>query len=216
MNDKEINHHVSDNLLLAYSSGNLPEAFSIAVASHISMCDTCRSTMESFNAMGGLVLDKTIGVAINKDTFGKTLEKIAFGVPEVKRQLGSHNEIPTPLADYIGPNLDSIRWQNIGMGVKQSLLNTSSEATARLLYIPGGAEMPDHSHTGTELTLVLQGAFADEEDYFSRGDIEIADSGVKHTPVALDGIGCVCLTVTEAPLKFKKIFHKAIQPFLRI
>ncbi|MEL0285586.1 MAG: zf-HC2 domain-containing protein, partial [Paracoccaceae bacterium] len=42
-----IKHHVSDDLLMAYASGNLAEGFSIAVAAHVSMCDHCRSTLES-------------------------------------------------------------------------------------------------------------------------------------------------------------------------
>ena len=52
-----IRHHVNDDLLMAYSTGNLPEAFSIAVAAHVSMCDVCRSTLESFNAVGGVILE---------------------------------------------------------------------------------------------------------------------------------------------------------------
>jgi len=102
------------------------------------------------------------------------------------------------------------------MGVKQAVLETSEDATARLLYIPAGAEMPDHSHRGLELTLVLEGAFADENDYFAKGDVEIADGSTNHTPVAMDGKPCICLAVTEAPLKFRKMFHRLIQPLIRI
>ena len=102
------------------------------------------------------------------------------------------------------------------MGVKQSILETSDDATARLLYIPPGTAVPDHSHSGTELTLVLQGAFADEDDYFAAGDIEVADGDVKHAPMAAEGEACICLAVTEAPLKFSKLFHKTVQPFLNI
>ena len=34
------------------------------------------------------------------------------------------------------------------MGVKQSILETAGGATARLLFIPPGTVVPDHSHSG--------------------------------------------------------------------
>ena len=211
-----IKHHVSDDLLMAYASGNLAEGFSIAVAAHVSMCDHCRSTLESLNAVGGAFLERDTNVSVGACAFSKTLERInacqSVSQPKEKRK----SDFPEPLSDYVGHSLADITWQPLGMGVKQAMLETSEDATARLLYIPAGAEMPDHSHRGLELTLVLEGAFADENDYFAKGDVEIADGSTNHTPVAMDGKPCICLAVTEAPLKFRKMFHRLIQPLLRI
>jgi putative transcriptional regulator len=67
-----------------------------------------------------------------------------------------------------------------------------------------------------ELTLVLQGAFADENDRFGRGDIEIADEDLEHTPVALAGEDCICLAATDAPLRFRGLIPRLAQPLLRI
>lgn len=211
-----IKHHVSDDLLMAYASGNLAEGFSIAVAAHVSMCDHCRSTLESLNAVGGAFLERDTNVSVDACAFSKTLERISacqsVSQPKERRK----SDFPEPLSDYVGHSLADITWQPLGMGVKQAMLETSEDATARLLYIPAGAEMPDHSHRGLELTLVLEGAFADENDYFAKGDVEIADGSTNHTPVAMDGKPCICLAVTEAPLKFRKMFHRLIQPLLRI
>ena len=76
--------------------------------------------------------------------------------------------------------------------------------------------MPDHGHNGMELTLVLQGAFSDEDGYFARGDIEIAHEDVDHMPVADISQDCICLAVTDAPLRFKGLLPRLAQPFLRI
>ena len=211
-----IKHHVSDDLLMAYASGNLAEGFSIAVAAHVSMCDHCRSTLESLNAVGGAFMERDTNVTVDACAFSKTLERInacqSVSQPKEKRK----SDFPEPLSDYVGHGLADITWQPLGMGVKQAMLETSEDATARLLYIPAGAAMPDHSHRGLELTLVLEGAFADENEYFAKGDVEIADGSTNHTPVAMDGKPCICLAVTEAPLKFRKMFHRLIQPLLRI
>ena len=213
---KSVKHHVNDELMLAYVSGNLPEAFSIAVAAHISMCDECRIAMESYDAVGGVLLEDQIDVEVSIDALQRTFDKISSSGPVKKISKPVNSDIPAPLSDYVGHSLDSINWQPIGMGVKQSILETSNDATARLLYIPPGTAMPDHSHSGIEMTLVLKGAFADENEYFAKGDIEIADGSTNHTPVAADGSPCICLAVTEAPLKFSSIFHRMIQPLMRI
>lgn len=186
-----IKHHVSDDLMMAYASGNLPEAFSVAVAAHISMCDECRTAMESYDAIGGALLENQTNIGVGPDSLQRTLDKIAATEPVKKGSRPVNSNVPAPLSDYVGFNLDSIDWQPIGMGVKQSILETSSEATARLLYIPPGTAMPDHSHSGIEMTLVLKGAFADESEYFAEGDVEIADGSTNHTPVAADGSPCI-------------------------
>jgi putative transcriptional regulator len=102
------------------------------------------------------------------------------------------------------------------MGVRQAILPTDTSATARLLYIPAGQPVPDHGHRGTELTLVLQGAFRDESDRFGPGDLEIANEEVNHQPIAELGADCICLAATDAPLRFNGILARMAQPFFRI
>ena len=102
------------------------------------------------------------------------------------------------------------------MGVKQSILPTAPGATARLLYIPAGTAVPDHGHNGTEVTLVLKGAFEDEDGRFARGDVEVATEELNHTPVADISEDCICLAVTDAPLRFKGLLPRLAQPFLKI
>jgi putative transcriptional regulator len=77
-------------------------------------------------------------------------------------------------------------------------------------------ELPDHSHKGLEMTMVLQGAFSDEVAHFERGDIEIGDDKLTHTPKADPGELCICLVATQAPLVFNNWLPKILQPFIRI
>ena len=215
MNKHDIKHHLSKELLLAYSAGQLEEGFSLAIATHISMCDQCRAELESMDAMGGAVFENLEPGEIDIDSFSKTLALIDQ-VPEQKIVTLNNKELPEPLADYVGCDLEDIDWRPIGMGVKQKILVNSDKVSARLLYIPAGTAVPEHSHKGRELTLVLKGAFKDEIDHFGPGDIELADGHTHHTPVASDDEDCICLAVTDAPLKFNKIIHKIAQPFLKI
>ena len=217
--EQNIKHHLPDDILMAYAAGTLPEAFNLMVATHVSMCDTCRAQFESFDAVGGEMLaqEPSNEIVLAPGSFAATMALIAGGpVEEAPMSRVSGSVLPGPLQDYVGGDLDSIKWRAIGLGVKQAILPTSSEASARLLFIPVGAAMPDHGHQGTEMTMVLQGAFQDEDDYFARGDVEVADSDTHHTPVADIHEDCICLAVTDAPLQFQGLIPKIAQRFARI
>lgn len=202
---------------MGYAAGQLPEAFSLVVATHVSMCDECRARAASFDAVGGALLEETEEIALGEDALVRVLERIE-GLPEATRAkpLKRAGVFPAPLADYVGGDLSAVRWRRVGGGVKQAILPTGKDATARLLFIPAGTAVPDHGHRGMELTLVLQGAFADENDQFGRGDIEIAGEELEHTPVALSGQDCICLAATDAPLRFRGLIPRLAQPLLRI
>ena len=212
-----IKHHLTDKILMAYSAGQLSEAFNLIVATHISMCDECRAAMSSFDALGGALLE-------NECLNGEPAPDLQATMALIKAQTPPNRtlppvrstETPFPLVAYVGDNLDDVKWKPVGMGVKQSVLQTSAEATARLLYIPAGVAVPDHGHHGTELTLVLRGAYYDETDHFKRGDVEIAGEDLHHTPIADAHSDCICLAVTDAPLKFSGVLPRILQPLLRI
>mgnify|MGYP005728841817 FL=1 len=216
-NDKKIKHHLSEDLLMRYSNGTLCEAFSLAVATHISMCDDCRSALESYEAMGGALLDVSDPEEMGVDSFESVMALIENQPVQITQSAEIvESDVPSALSDYIGGSLKDIKWRPIGLGVKQSLLKTSGNSTARLLYIPAGTAVPHHSHNGNELTLVLKGAFEDEIARFGPGDVEMADEDLDHQPIAVEGEDCICLAVTDAPLKFQTFIHKLVQPFLKI
>lgn len=211
-----IRHHLSEPLLMAYSAGDLPEAFALVVATHLSMCDECRARSEAFDAVGGAVVEEGFS-AMSAGSLEACLARLD-GLPQARPQpRRSQGIFPAPLAEYVGGGLDAVKWRPLGLGAKQAILKTlDSGASVRLLSIPGGAAMPEHSHRGTEMTLVLQGAFRDEADRFARGDIELADDSLEHTPVAEVGETCICLAATEAPLRFNRLIPRLAQPFFRI
>jgi putative transcriptional regulator len=219
---QEITHHLTDALLMGYSAGVLPEAFNIIVAAHVSMCDECRARLAEFDAVGGEVVAMTETAEMAPDSLSRTLAAIADApadandAQEEHAAQGDAGGLPRPVRDYIGGDLQTVKWRRVGGGVRQAILPTSANASARLLHIPAGCAVPDHGHAGTELTLVLQGAFRDDTDRFGAGDIEVADEDLDHQPVAEEGVDCICLAATDAPLKFNSMLPKLAQPFLRI
>jgi putative transcriptional regulator len=228
MDVNPVSHHLPEAVLMAYAAGTLPEAFSLVAACHISICDDCRAALTSYEALGGAVLEQVEKTEISPDAFAATMALIAKGDAESPTapaktagklvEIPSRNPsiFPTPLESYVGGGPEAVRWRSVGAGVKQAILPCDRDATARLLYIPAGASMPNHSHNGMELTLVLQGAFSDEVAHFVRGDVELGDEDLHHTPVADPGEDCICLAATDAPLKFNSLLPRLLQPFFRI
>lgn len=212
-----IKHHLSDELLMAYAASGLPEAFSLVIAAHLSLCDECRARSMAFDALGGAVLDDQVAEMADGslDACLARIDTLPQANARALRRSGP--VLPAPLLDYVDDGLDGVKWRPLGMGVRQAILPTGDKAaSARLLYIPAGAAVPDHGHNGLELTLVLQGAFRDHTDRFARGDVEIADTSVEHTPVAEAGEPCICLAATQGSLKFNALLPRLAQSFFRI
>jgi putative transcriptional regulator len=74
-------------------------------------------------------------------------------------------------------------------------------SSVRLLAIEPGRRMPQHTHEGLELTLVLQGSFADATGRYAKGDVATADPSIDHQPQAGGNELCLCLAVEDAPLR---------------
>lgn len=217
----DIKHHLTDALLMGYSAGTLPEAFNLVVATHVSMCDECRARLASFDAVGGALVDQVETVEMAENSLTAVMEKIRASAgtsldEPTRAPRVSTGVFPAPLQEYVAGDLDAVQWRKVGGGVSQAILSTSKDATVRLLRIPAGTAVPDHGHHGTELTLVLQGAFVDEHDRFGAGDIEVANQDMHHTPVAEAGTDCICLSATDAPLRFKGLLPRLAQRFAGI
>jgi putative transcriptional regulator len=208
-----IRHHLTDQLLIAYAAGILPEAFSLVAATHVSLCDECRARLQACEAVGGAIFEAE-AEPLAEGSLARTMAKL--GAVEPSAPARRRGPLPAPLADYVGGGFEAVKWRNLGLGVRQAILPTSRAASARLLFIPAGQAVPDHGHRGMELTLVLQGAFHDSTDHFGPGDLEIADEHLKHTPTAEPGEPCICLAATDAPLRFSSLIPRLLQPIFRI
>ena len=123
-------------------------------------------------------------------------------------------DVPLPLRDLIGPRLDDIRWRRLGMGVWHVPLPLShaGESDLRLLRVSPGQAMPEHGHGGTELTLILRGAYSDRFGEYRPGDVADLDSDVDHRPIADSKLGCVCIIASEQRAHFKGFFGRIVQP----
>lgn len=217
-----VRHHVSDELLLDYASGSLGESWSLAVSTHLALCPESRQRLEALEMTGGALLsDISPADEVSDDQWQKIRKLLrAEATPASVKPVTQTNDnavLPEPLRSYAGGDVDALKWKQLGPGAYHFPIRTrDGEANVRLLRIPAGKPVPEHTHGGRELTVVLSGYFKDGDDVFRRGDFEEADEDLTHQPIAGEGEDCICLAVTDAPLKFKSWLVRLVQPVLGI
>lgn len=110
---------------------------------------------------------------------------------------GHAYRLPRGLARYRSP-----KWRHIGAIRQQSLPLDEMGARASLLHIEAGGRIPEHTHQGYELTLLLAGTIEDGDTLYKAGDFIWRDASHSHSPHTPDG--CLCYTVQDAPVQFTK------------
>jgi putative transcriptional regulator len=212
-------HHPSEERLLDYVSGALPEPLALLVATHLALCPACRRMSAELEALGGVLLESVAPEPLAKGSLEETLARLDQPAPASaapRAAAAGDPALPQPLRDYVGDGLDCLPWRWLGPIAEFRMLPQHRGYTTRLLWAKPGAAVPAHTHAGSEMTLVLRGGFTDEDGHFVRGDVEEADGSVDHRPVADEGEECICLAVTDGRLKLTSRFGRLLNPFLRI
>lgn len=211
-----IHHHLSDSTLMSYAAGNCSEAVSLAVAAHLSQCKHCRVKLRRLEMIGGALLETGPSKAMSENALDKVLARINAS-PD-NNHISAPDPLPdnfiaNPLDNFLPNGLDNIRWRTVAPGIKTHTLIQSAQekSTAKLIKIAPGMTIPEHSHSDTELTLVLHGSYSDEVGRFCEGDIADLDQSIKHQPIADTSESCICLIAMDGPLIFNQFVPRMMQ-----
>ena len=215
-----ITHHLSDECLLEYAAGSLPEAESLVVASHLAMCSDCREQLELLEEVGAVLLEDGGVENVPSDSYEAVIAKIVepFGEEpsrRIKFSEGTLRLIPSPLRDYLDDDLSELPWKRSGRGIEEVSLRHQGETRISLLRIRPGQKIPSHTHSGEEYTLILDGGYTDGGAHFGQGDVSHLDGTVDHAPVADPGKPCLCLSVRTGPPRLTGFVGRIFNPFIR-
>lgn len=208
-----------DGLLMRYAAGNLSPAPALVVACHLAMSPTSRRFALGLEAVGGVLLDDGPIVPLSAGLFERTVEKLNRSAERPERVALVPDEaandrsmaMPAPLARR---SIGRWKWLGPGMHYAPVEMPEDPEHNLVLLRVPPGRNMPEHSHSGEEVTLVLKGAFHDESGRYGVGDLILEDEKTSHAPrVDADG-ECLCLAAIEGPMRIKGVIGRLIQPFI--
>jgi len=199
-------HHIPGELLLDYATGTLEAPWSLVVACHLTLCPHCRRELAAIEATAGNLIDQIAPVPspVGAGGFAAVAARLGPQEPAGSAPAAGAPDpdgLPRPLRQYLG---GGVRWRWSGTGLQSFALPMAKSrgGMVSLLKVAPGAGLPMHSHAGDEMTLVLSGGYTSGDSAFQRGDVEIADGAVEHSPIAMAGRPCLCLAVTDAPLRF--------------
>ena len=199
--------------LMAFSAGSLEEPYAVVVSTHIAMCEACREQVKRTDLIGGALLAAEPGAALSDGALDRLTAALdAADVAPVP--VAPRSDVPAPIARYLPDGIEGIRWRFSGPGVAVADLPSSKSAKGRLmlLKVAAGRKVPEHSHGGQELTLILSGAYRDRFGVFASGDIADHDEDVEHQPIAEPGEDCICLVAVDARLSFRSRLVRTLQP----
>lgn len=219
-------HHPDDATLLSYSAGSLSAGAKLLLDCHLACCESCQRKVSQVEAFGGALLDAMPSVPMmgSIDDLLAKLDRPEQRLAQPQAEATSRTTTPEWLPEWAQDLLpwldqestDKARWQRVAPGISQIRFDHArfaADKAVRLLRIAPGTCMPKHGHSGTELTLILQGSYSDETGRFCAGDVADLDPEIKHQPIADRDTACICLIVTDAPLRFEGWIPKLMQPF---
>ena len=204
--DGAIKHHPSEATLVDHAVRALWSAAGLVVEAHLAHCPDCRGKIGLIEEVGGLLVDGLPPTPLSPDALERMMVRLdeATGPAALGSSLTAQDPSPIELPAALQGLLHAARPRWVAPGVRHALLlrEGSPGGTLRLLRVSPGTALPRHDHRGLELTLVLEGAFADEAGRYGPGDLAEVEEGATHQPVALGPLGCVCLLATQGRLRF--------------
>ena len=202
-----------DALLAGYATGSLSAPLHVLVASHLSLSPQSRAFVRSLEAANTVALEGIAPVPVsNREEKLRCIFAEEPSAGPIRRYLPPGDGVlPSPLAHYLGATLSDIRWRTLLPGVKEHKIEMTERGEAVLYWIKPGCKMPNHTHEGSEYTLVLKGGFTEVSGHYRRGDIAIADHEIDHRPVADLDEDCICFAVTDAPLRLTGPVGRVVQ-----
>ncbi|MBI44085.1 ChrR family anti-sigma-E factor [Marinobacter lutaoensis] len=206
-------HHPDSLTLMEYSAGNLSEPLALCVRLHLDQCPYCRSRVDMLDSLGAVLMEHQPRVSLPEGSFEAILARLDQTPPA-----SAPPPRPAPLQALLGRDLNQLPWKRqFGDISVLDITDRFPDQPDRVVLqkLAAGGKAPAHTHRGNETTLVLQGAFADQNGVFRQWDFVALDQHHEHTPVAVGCEDCITLSVLSAPVRLTGRFTRLLNPFIR-
>ncbi|SOB76879.1 anti-ECFsigma factor, ChrR [Marinobacter sp. LV10R510-11A] len=209
-------HHPDSLSLMEYSAGNVSEPHALCIRLHLDKCSDCRYRADTFDSLGAVMMEQQPEVSVSESMFDRILAKIDRS-PEPQRTAKAAPRISV-LQKLLGDDINNLPWKRQLGDV--SMLDITEKFPGQqeqvvLQKLAAGGKAPVHTHRGSETTIVLQGAFADQKGVFNQWDFVVLTDQDEHKPVAVGCEDCITLSVLSAPIKLTGTFTRMLNPFIR-
>jgi len=213
------NFHPGLDLLTEHAAGDLPLAQAACVSAHMNYCEQCRRASSQLLDLGTVLFDSLQPEPVGDAQLHAVLARLDDAPPlsYASSSQWSAGETPAILQRLMSGDLTELIWKKITSTLRISYLKTGDPGHEFALYhIKAGGKSPEHTHRGSEMTLVLEGGFSDADGTYHQGDFLLREPSDVHSPTAVQSEDCICLAVLDAPLKFTGWKYRWMNPFLQL
>ena len=217
-----IKFHPSPEQLTQFAEGTLSSVESIMVSAHCDMCERCQKmVIAETERLAEDVLDSQ--KAEHHYEFDSMMARItqlpaAESITVSSAPKREHvieldgKKFPLPrtlqrLADKTG------NWSSLVGRLWQAPVDLGNQGVANFIYMEKGGSVPEHTHRGTEFTLVINGEFSDGINAYDSGDFIYMDGEKTHAPRSDAPEGCLVFSIVDQPLHFTSGLARLLNPF---
>jgi putative transcriptional regulator len=217
-----IRFHPTNQTLVGFAEGNIAPNEALLVAAHCDLCEKCSAkAMASTEVAADSVFDDD----------AETLARIDNELGNMFDAIVSRPQLAArPLADsqsghlfldgksfFIPPTLRRFAeqvgdWSHSVGKLWQAPVSIGGKNLANFIYMEKGGSVPEHTHIGKELTLVLNGRFSDGVNDYETGDFISLNQNHTHMPTASLNAGCLVFSIIDEPLHFTSGWARLINP----
>lgn len=224
-----IKFHPSPELIEQFVTGILTPAESLMVSAHCDMCKYCRdlvevktaefaldhleleSVAESYDPQFDMMLanitqqpaaelrDAAVTKSIARESLTTTIELDGktFALPKTLHRLVQKKG----------------NWSSLVGKLWQAPVDLGYDGVANFIYMEKGGTVPEHTHRGSELTLVINGEFSDGMNHYDSGDFIYMNGEHTHAPRSDAPEGCLVFSIVDQPLHFTSGIARLLNPF---
>ena len=216
-----ISFHPSSQDLQSFSAGNCEPTLALMVSAHVDMCSQCQQDfIEIQSEMAGEFITQPLQVhslnnqyynMMSKITDLPILDKIPPEFSNTSIELdGKFFELPRALRRYVK---NTGNWSRLVGKLWQAPVDLGDIGKANFMYMEKGGRVPEHTHKGNEMTLVIDGQFGDGIAHYDCGDFTVMDNKHNHFPHSEADDGCLVFTIVDQPLHFTSGVARLLNPF---
>lgn len=215
-----VTRHPDPAWLIDYACGNLSRGFELVLSAHLMACPQCAADLRHAERLGAELLfggpadapRLTANDILDADTGDSAWLTARFAL----RPSASATSLQAFVDSYLDCGLSALPWRKAGRGLQIAKLRADEHERLWVLRAEANTVLPRHTHAGSELTLVLKGAYFNGDTIYAAGDLEDANETTDHQPIVTRDGECICLAATEGPLRFDSWAPRLAQRYLGI
>lgn len=219
-----ISFHPNQEDLTAFTAGLCEPAKALMISAHIDMCPQCQMLCRDIQTQ---LAEDAFKYPVDAETLECQYLSMMEDITDLPVAKSSIVEAPTNCIELDGKSFklpralgryvkDTGNWSHLVGKLWQAPVNLGDVGKANFIYMEKGGRVPEHTHKGTEMTLVIDGQYSDGIAHYDCGDFTILNAQHNHLPHSEADDGCLVFTIVDQPLHFTSGIARLLNPFSQL